>query len=136
MTSVLIIDDEQDIRDSVGEILRRAGYTVQTASNGTAGIAEYRRAPTDLVITDIIMPKGHGVDTIRVIRSEFPGARIMAVSGGGNFGPLAYAPEAITTSAYLAAATEAGADLILTKPFDRVTLLDAVRKLCPPRAIG
>jgi CheY-like chemotaxis protein len=135
MSSVLIIDDEQDIRDSVGETLRRAGYTVNSANNGTAGVAEYRRAPSDLVITDIIMPKGHGVDAIRAIRGEFPGARILAVSGGGNFGPLAYAPEAITTSAYLAAATQAGADMVLTKPFDRVTLLDAVRKLCPPRAV-
>lgn len=132
MTTVLIIDDEVDIRDSVGQILTRAGYTVRTAGTGTDGIAEYRREPADLVITDIIMPKGHGVDVIRTLRKEFPDARIMAVSGGGNFGPVAYAPEAITTSAYLAAATEAGANLVLTKPFDRSTLLEAVRKLAPP----
>jgi DNA-binding response OmpR family regulator len=131
MPAVLIIDDEEDIRDSVGQILQRAGYEVRAASGGTAGIAEYEREPADLVITDIMMPNGHGVDVIKQLRSQFPGARIMAISGGGNFGPMAYKPEAITTGAYLAAASQAGADLVMTKPFDRATLLDAVNKLCP-----
>jgi two-component system, chemotaxis family, chemotaxis protein CheY len=132
MRSVLIIDDEADIRDSVRQLLTRAGYEVRTANNGSEGIAAYRRASADLVITDMIMPKGHGLDAIKTLRSDFPQARIIAVSGGGNFGPQSYKSEAITTTAYLAAAAAAGADIVLTKPFDRKTLLDAVYRLCPP----
>ena len=53
-------------------------------------------------------------------------ARIIAISGAGNFGASAYQPDAITTSAYLAAANKAGAHIILTKPFDSADLLKAV----------
>lgn len=133
MTSVLIIDDEADIRDSVGQLLERAGYEVRTAGNGSEGIAAYRRASADLVITDMIMPKGHGLDAIKTLRSEFPQARIIAVSGGGTFGAQTYRSETIATTAYLAAASAAGADIVLTKPFDQKTLLEAVHRLCPPR---
>jgi CheY-like chemotaxis protein len=131
MTTVLIIDDESDIRDSVGQVLTRAGYTVRTARTGSEGVAAYQQEAADLVITDMIMPNGHGLELIKTLRREHPEARIIAISGGGNFGPQAYKPEAITTSAYLAAATAAGANRVLTKPFDRATLLEAVQQLCP-----
>ena len=75
------------------------------------------------------MPKMHGVDVIAAIRALRGNTRIVAISGGGNFGPLEYQPEAITTSAYLAAAQRAGADAVLTKPFDKSDLLEAVNRL-------
>jgi CheY-like chemotaxis protein len=131
MTSILIIDDEVDIRDSMAQILTGAGYKVSVAAAGSLGIAAYRQRPTDLVITDIIMPNGNGIEAITAIRLEYPKVRIIAISGGGQFGPVAYAPNAISTNAYLAAATDAGADSILTKPFDRATLLSVVREHCP-----
>lgn len=126
MTSILLIDDEPDIRDSVHRILQAAGYDVRVAPDGSTGINEYRKAPTDLVITDMIMPAGHGLDVIRILRAEFPDIKVLAISGGGNFGPQSYQTGAISTSAYLAAATAAGARAALTKPFDRSKLLAAV----------
>ena len=129
MKSVLIIDDEEEVGHALRRVLERAHFSVNTAGGGREGLALLEQHPPDLVITDIIMPKMHGIDLIRTIRARLPGTRIVAISGGGNFGPLQYQPEAITTSAYLAAATEAGADAVLTKPFDRDELLGVVRRL-------
>lgn len=129
MPRVLIIDDEEDIRDVLYDVLIHAGFDVNVASTGDEGIDELRSKPADVIVTDIIMPEKDGVTTIREIRKEFPDAKIIAISGGGNFGPDAYEPDAIKTSAYLAAADEAGADVILPKPFERKVLMEAIRAL-------
>ena len=55
--------------------------------------------------------------------------KILAISGGGNFGLKDYEPQAIKTVAYLQAAAEAGADSILTKPFTRAELVEQVSDL-------
>jgi YesN/AraC family two-component response regulator len=129
MKSVLIIDDEEEVGHALRRVLERARFAVSTAGGGPEGLALLDEHVPDLVITDIIMPKMHGIDLIRAIRARHPATRIVAISGGGNFGPLQYQPEAITTSAYLAAATEAGADAVLTKPFDKDALLEVVGRL-------
>lgn len=129
MSSILIIDDEEDIRDALEMVLESAGYEVRTASNGNEAIELQRSEPADLIITDIIMPEKDGVNTIKEIRQEFPGIRIIAISGGGGVDLLTYRPEAIKTSAYLSAAKEAGADQIFTKPFERKDLIQAVDEL-------
>lgn len=126
MGSILIIDDEQDIRDALQMVLESVGHDVKLVSNGDDAVELQRREPADLIITDIIMPGKDGVDTIREIRQEFPGTRIIAISGGGGVQPADYAPEAITTTAYLAAAKQAGADMVITKPFERKDLIKAV----------
>lgn len=128
MTSIILVDDEPDIRDSVQRTLEQAGYAVRVADSGTQGIAEYRRSPPDLLITDMIMPNGHGLDLIRELRADYPDMRILAISGGGNFGAQSYQTGAISTTAYLAAATAAGAKVALTKPFTREKLLAAVQE--------
>ena len=125
----LIIDDEEDIRDVLTDVLNRAGFEVDVASTGDEGIDKNRSKPVDVIVTDIIMPGKDGVAAIREIRKEFPDAKVIAISGGGNFGPNAYEPNAIKTTAYLAAADEAGADVILSKPFDREALMEAIRAL-------
>ncbi len=129
MLRVLVIDDEEDIRDVLYDVLSRAGFEVDVASTGDEGIEKLRSEPADVIVTDIIMPGKDGVTTIREIRKEFPDAKIIAISGGGNFGSDAYEPNAIKTSAYLAAAGEAGADIMLSKPFDRDAFMEAIRAL-------
>jgi len=126
MGSILIIDDEQDIRDALLMVLESVGHDVKVASNGDEAVELQRREPADLIITDIIMPGKDGVDTIKEIRQEFPGTRIIAISGGGGVKSADYVPQAITTTAYLAAAKQAGADMVITKPFERKDLIQAV----------
>ena len=129
MHSILVIDDEVDVRDGMKRVLDRAGFSVRIIDNATDALLELEREPADVVITDIIMPKLNGVDAISRIVQEFPSVRIVAISGGGNFDPSSYEPAAITTTAYLAAAKKAGAHLILTKPFESAELIDAVRRV-------
>ena len=129
MASVLVIDDEADVRASIRQVLGRVGFDVVTADNGVSGIEEFFKRPADVVIVDVIMPRSNGVEVIKTIRATFPGARIIAISGGGQIGPLGYKPGAIKTEAYLAAASESGADAVMGKPFHRTELIALVRSL-------
>ena len=76
MSSILIIDDEEDIRDVLQMILEGAGHEIRVASNGNEAIELQRSEPADLIITDIIMPEKDGVNTIKEIRQEFTEIRI------------------------------------------------------------
>ena len=129
MTKILVIDDEESMRNVLIEILEREDYDVRVASNGDEGLAALRSERADLVITDIIMPGKNGVETVQDIRAEFPDTRIIVISGGGNVTPMEYEPSAIKTAAYLASASVAGADVTLAKPFERKELMDAVHEL-------
>lgn len=129
MTRVIIIDDEEDIRIVLKEIFERAGFDAAVASSGPEGLDLIRETGADLVITDIIMPGSDGVETAYDIRMEFPKTKIIVMSGGGNTGPLEYEPAAISTTAYLASAEAVGADMTITKPFDRKELIQAAREL-------
>jgi CheY-like chemotaxis protein len=129
MQRILVIDDERDVRDSVKCVLDLAGYEVLTAETVPEALEQLKRTPMDLVITDIIMPKMNGVQAIESIRRAFPLVRIVAISGGGNFGVAGYQPTAIATNAYLRSAEEAGAHVVLTKPFELDDLIEVVEKL-------
>lgn len=83
MARILIIDDENEIRESLRELLQASGYTVDTAKDGFEGLQQMRAAPADVVLCDMLMPYG-GIATIRVLRSEFPRAGIIAISGSAQ----------------------------------------------------
>jgi len=129
LAKVIVIDDEEDIRIVLKEVFVREGFEVEVASNGNEGLKLLRENGADLVITDIIMPGRDGVETVYDIRMEFPNTKIIVMSGGGNLGPQKYEPTAIKTTAYLASAAAVGADLTLTKPFDREELVKAAKEL-------
>jgi CheY-like chemotaxis protein len=102
---------------------------VVVASTADAGLAAMREAPVDLVIVDVILPGMDGVAAIKLIRRDYPGVRIIAISGGGNFGLNSYLPDAISTSAYLAACKAAGADGVLPKPFETAELRSLINQV-------
>jgi len=131
MASILVVDDEPEVVEAIRRVLEHAGFSVAVASSVESGLAITQEHQPDVVVTDVIMPKVHGLELIKALRVRYPGVRVIAISGGGSFGPLAYKPDAVSTHAYLAAAREIGAEEVLTKPFDMGDLLAAVRRLLP-----
>jgi CheY-like chemotaxis protein len=118
MQRVLVIDDDEQVRALLYEILDRAGFAVIEASNGVEGLKLYRSQPVDLVITDLVMPEKEGVETIMELRSQFPNTRIIAISGGQRAGARDYLP----------IAARLGAHRTVAKPFSRQEILEAVRE--------
>ncbi len=119
---ILVIDDEEFVREALDRVLKSSQNMVMSAPDADSGLAVLRDSPVDVVIVDVVLPGMDGVAAIRQMRREYPGLRIIAISGGGNFGLTAYQPEAISTSAYLAACKAAGADSTLAKPFETAEL--------------
>lgn len=119
MARILAIDDEENILDLLTLMLEGAGHHVATATDGHAGLRRARAEAFDLVITDIIMPVGEGIETIRELRQAAATLPILAISGGARFGKLDM----------LQIARKLGADASLAKPFHRDELLRAVETL-------
>jgi CheY-like chemotaxis protein len=105
---ILVIDDDAAVRMTVHTILTDLGYSVICAVDGEEGMQLFRSLRPDLVITDIIMPKREGIETIIAIRRERPEAKIIAMSGGGR----------INCADLLSMARDLGANHAITKPFD------------------
>jgi DNA-binding response OmpR family regulator len=124
---VLVIDDEPDLLDLLSAILRREGFSVRTAASGQSGLDALKQEAAEVLITDIIMPRKSGIDVIAEVRALYPSTRVIAISGGGNFGPFDYQKESITTCAYLAASERQGAHAVLAKPFDARELIAVIR---------
>lgn len=86
---ILVIDDELLIRKSVGDVLRRWGHEVLTASSGEEGVAVFRSAReqaegVDVVITDLGMPKMDGMEVARRIKEVAPQTPVIMVTGWGK----------------------------------------------------
>ncbi|HET7576007.1 MAG TPA: response regulator, partial [Sphingomicrobium sp.] len=79
--SILVIDDDPDVREFIVEELEEQGYRVQGAADGNQGLAEIERAMPDLVIVDFIMPGMSGAEIARAIRERRPEQPILFVSG-------------------------------------------------------
>lgn len=129
MNKILVIDDEEDIRIVMQQVLELEGYEVSVAADGQEGLDILETEHADLVITDVIMPGLDGVATLERIKERWPDMPVIVISGGGNVAPMEYQPAAIATNAYLASAAQAGAALSMTKPFERKELIDAVSGL-------
>jgi CheY-like chemotaxis protein len=119
---ILVIDDEPFVLEALTRVLGSSAVTVIGALNADAGLTAMRESPVNLVIIDVILPGMDGVEAIKIMRRDFPDVRIIAISGGGNFGLNSYLPEAISTNAYLAACKAAGANGTLAKPFETAEL--------------
>ncbi|MFQ5729002.1 MAG: response regulator [Waddliaceae bacterium] len=83
MTRILIIDDDETFRTLLRKMLERKGYEVTCAPDGEEGVALYKKDPTDLVITDLLMPKKEGVETILELKKDYPNVKVIVLSGGG-----------------------------------------------------
>jgi CheY-like chemotaxis protein len=121
--TVLVIDDNPMVLQALVFLLEDHGFKVLTATDGVQGLHIYRTHRPDVVMTDIIMPEKEGVALTRELRTEFPDAKIVAMSGGGRMG----------NSDYVAIARSLGADAGLYKPFDDEEVISTLRSLLRPR---
>lgn len=113
MQKILLIDDDPLVRRTIERILQKNGYDVHLAADGLEGLRTFRTLQPDLVITDLIMPVKEGLDTIRLLRTWSPEAKIIAISGGGR----------VANTDLLLEAAVLGASVVIAKPFEPEELL-------------
>ena len=115
MSRIIVIDNDEGVRELLGQTLTWAGHDVARASGGKEGLEILRRAPTDIVITELVMPIFDGLETIAEIRKSFPNVAVIAMSGASIAGAM------------LSVALQWGVDAVLQKPFGDRELQDAMR---------
>ena len=110
--TILIIDDEKNIREGLSAALELDGYSVKLAANGAEGIALIEKGDIDLVITDLRMPGVSGEEVLAKVRGESPGIPVIVLTGHGS---IDTAVDAMRNGAYD----------FLTKPLslDRLSLI-------------
>jgi CheY-like chemotaxis protein len=119
MARILVIDDEDVLRNALRVVLESAGYEVLDAARGAAGLRLYHERGADLVLVDIFMPEMDGLEVIRALRGEIPRPKLVAMSGGGQTGNT----DILTMAATL------GAKRTLRKPFAASELLRTLHDL-------
>jgi len=112
--SILVIDDEQEIRESLEQLLRLEGYDVGTASTAREGLAKVEERVLDLVLLDIGLPDSHGLDVLKAIKSNSPDTGVVMITAYDS-GQMAFQ------------ASKEGAESYITKPWDNDKLLLEVR---------
>lgn len=121
MASILIIDDDRDFRTYAAAILERKGHEVAVAGSSRLVVRALRerrlRGHFDLAVVDILMPEVSGIEVIRTFKQAYPGARIVAVSGGGTW---------MGVENRLEVAKRFGAAAVLAKPFTSYDLCGTV----------
>jgi len=119
--TILVIDDDPDMRVLLEGLLISAGYVVDLASDGKQGVAHLRTQRPELVLTDLFMPNQEGLETIIQLHKEFPNIPIIAMTGKTAGKPL------------LPVAQKLGAVAFLEKPFTADEFLSAVSKALESR---
>jgi DNA-binding response OmpR family regulator len=119
VANVLVIDDELEIQDLLVQMLSNEGHTVFSASDGNQGLDVVHTKQIDIVITDIVMPEKGGIETIIDMHKEYPGIKILPMSGRIN----------MELDVFTNLCNYFGAAQGLAKPFGREELLKAVNSL-------
>lgn len=119
--SVIVADDVEGITHLVQHWLGEHGHHVTCAASGNEVATLLRRQAVDLVITDVIMPDGDGLEVMLELKRCHPNARVLAMSGGGSY---------LRARDCLNLARGLGAHAVLMKPFNRDQLLAAVQAAC------
>jgi CheY-like chemotaxis protein len=117
MASVLLVEDDSDVRMLLRHALEMSGHVVTEAWNGRDGLEQYTRVQCEVVVTDILMPEKDGLALIRELKRQDTGVRIIAITGG------------IGVLDFLDVAETLGAQRTLHKPFSMSDLVNAVREV-------
>jgi len=117
--SILIAEDNPELRRALKIGLEAKGYAVRIASNGAQALALQDAEPADVLVTDLFMPEADGFDAIRGFQERFPRTPIIAISGEAK----------VVKSDMLAAAALAGVHATIRKPFKMADLLRTLTDL-------
>ncbi len=115
MTRLLLVEDAEDVRETLAYLLSREGYDVVTAADGAVALKEFNRAAPDVILLDLMIPEVSGIEVCRRIRltSDVPIIMLTAMVGEAN----------------VVVGLESGADDYITKPFSTPELLARLRSL-------
>ena len=119
MERILVVDDEQPVRDTLGLLLHQEGFRAVVAECGHTAVSAIEAFTFDVVIVDIVMPGMNGIETIGILRQDAPNVSIIAMSGYA-------AGSGLAEQDFFRSAMERGATCCLHKPFTREQLLDAI----------
>jgi CheY-like chemotaxis protein len=123
--SILILDDEEGIRELFRETLEGAGYQTIVSASGKDALRQLKLRPVDLLITDLVMPGQEGIETIVVVRKDYPNLKIVVRKDYPNLKILAIS--GFGGGSHLKAAQMLGANQTLPKPVDITVLRNTVR---------
>lgn len=116
MATILLVEDDDLVRDMLAQVLQRAGHTVLQAIDGEQATLALQKLEPDIMVTDIIMPKKSGITLISEVKNKHPNMEIIAISGGGRLDPMGY----------LDLSESLGAAVSFEKPIDKSALLMAI----------
>ena len=114
--NLLIVDDEEIMRNFLGEVFSEEGYQLDFACDGDEAIEKIRKINYKVIITDIRMPKVEGTEVLRVAKEVLPQAEVIIISG--------YASDGVAREC-----EKLGAFAYLTKPFQMTHIRDLVNKI-------
>ena len=114
--SILIVDDEQEIRGSLEQLFKLEGYTPESASTGEEGLSKIGARVFDLVLLDISLPDINGLEVLKAIKRDTPETGVIMIT-------------AYDSSAKAFQASKEGAESYVTKPWDNDKLLLEVRNI-------
>lgn len=123
MAKILLVEDDDLVRDMLMQVLQRATHEVQTASDGEEATEILKTMEPDIMIADLIMPKKSGITLISEVKNKHPKMEIIAISGGGRLDP----------TGYLDLSESLGATVSFEKPVDKSALLMAIELLLHSR---
>ncbi len=121
MAHILLVDDDEDLRQMLAVALAGMGHRVTEAQDGKQAITLFSQNPTDVVVTDLVMPDKDGLELVRELKRQHNQVKIIAMSGGGR----------IDAGDFLKIAKLLGADRILKKPFFLPQLAATLDELLP-----
>ena len=120
MPTILLVEDVEDVNIILARMLRRLGHSTQSAHSSAEASRILAKQQVDLLLTDICMPGGDGLDLIREVRSDRPNLPIVAMSGGAPKRPI---------DLTISQARKAGANATLLKPIERAELAEMIGAL-------
>jgi DNA-binding response OmpR family regulator len=120
--TILVVDDDGSVRESLGAVLREEGYGVRLAESGRAGIRQLLEGPVDLVLLDLNMPDTNGWEAFEVMSRLAPQVPVIVITA---------------RPCQTRRAAESGVDMLLEKPLQIPVLLETIRYLlAAPEAFG